>query len=145
MPAAAEWRAADAHVSAAAQDPRIAAVLDAVNRIDTAVVSDDHAAFVALLGSELAVNNPQNSVSARDDVVRFNASGRISYSRFERIIEYAGVRDGMVLIMGEERVVPKGDHPLAGKEVRRRFTDLWALENGRWVLTARQATVVETR
>jgi hypothetical protein len=145
MPAAAEWRAADARVSAAAQDPRIAAALDAVNRIDASVIADDHAAFVGLLGRDLVVNNPQNSVSARDDVVRLNANGRISYSRFERIVEHVGLRDGMVLIMGEERVVPKGAHPLAGREVRRRFTDLWALEDGRWVLAARQATVVETR
>jgi hypothetical protein len=39
-------------------------------------------------------------------------------------------------------VVPKGDSPMAGKDVRRRFTDLWKMEDGRWVLTARQSTIV---
>jgi hypothetical protein len=48
----------------------------------------------------------------------------------------------MVLLMGDERVVPKGDSPMAGREVRRRFTDVWKMEGGHWVLTARQATIV---
>jgi hypothetical protein len=48
----------------------------------------------------------------------------------------------MVLLMGDERVVAKGDSPMAGKEVRRQFTDVWKMEGGQWVLTARQATIV---
>jgi hypothetical protein len=48
----------------------------------------------------------------------------------------------MVLLMGEETVVPKGDAPMAGVEVHRRFTDVWKLEAGKWVLTARQATII---
>jgi hypothetical protein len=59
-----------------------------------------------------------------------------------RSIEYAGMLGEMVLLMGDERVVPKGDSPMAGKEVRRRFTDVWKMEGGHWVLTARQATIV---
>jgi hypothetical protein len=46
----------------------------------------------------------------------------------------------MVLLMGDERVVPKG--AMAGKEVRRRLTDVWKMVAGHWVLTARQATIV---
>lgn len=44
--------------------------------------------------------------------------------------------------MGDEFVVPKGDAPPAGQEVRRRFTDLWKQDGSRWVLAARQATIV---
>lgn len=48
----------------------------------------------------------------------------------------------MVLLMGEEIVVPKTEDPAAAREMHRRFTDLWKLVDGRWKLTARQATII---
>jgi hypothetical protein len=140
--AMAEWKAANSEVAAAAKEPKIASVLEAVNVIDATLIKDDHAAFAALLAKDLVVNNPQNSISIRGATERANASGRISYSSYVRSVEYAGMLGEMVLLMGDERVVPKGDAPMAGKEVRRRFTDVWKMEGGHWVLTARQATIV---
>jgi hypothetical protein len=140
--AMAEWKAANSDAAAAAKEPKIASVLEAVNVIDAALIKDDHAAFAALLAKDLVVNNPQNSVSIRGATGRRNISGLISYSSYVRSIEYAGMLGEMVLLMGDERVVPKGDSQMAGKEVRRRFTDVWKMEGGHWVLTARQATIV---
>ncbi len=140
--AMAEWKAANEQVAAAAKEPRIAAVLEAVNTMDAALVKDDHAAFAALLAKDLVVNNPQNGISISGATGRRNTAGLISYSSYVRSIEYAGMRGEMVLLMGDERVVPKGDSPMAGKEVRRRFTELWKMEDGRWMLTARQSTIV---
>jgi hypothetical protein len=140
--AMAEWKAANLDVTAAAKEPKIASVLEAVNVIDAALIKDDHAAFAALLAKDLVVNNPQNSVSIRGATGRRNISGQISYVSYVRSVEYAGMLGEMVLLMGDERVVPKGDSPMAGKEVRRRFTDVWKVEDGHWVLTARQATIV---
>jgi ketosteroid isomerase-like protein len=141
-PAMAEWKAANEQVAAASKEVRIASVLEAVNAMDTALVKDDHAAFAALLANDLVVNNPQNGVSISGATGRRNTAGLISYSSYVRSLEYAGMRGEMVLLMGDERVVPKGDSPLAGKEIRRRFTELWKMENGRWLLTARQSTIV---
>jgi len=140
--AMAEWKAANPEVAAAAKEPKIASVLEAVNAIDMALIKDDHAAFAAFLAKDLVVNNPQNSVSIRGATGQRNTSGLISYSSYVRSIEYAGMLGEMVLLMGDERVVPKGDSPLSGKEVRRRFTDVWKMEGGHWVLIARQATIV---
>src|SRR5262245_60838092 len=84
-PAAAEWRAGNPTVTAAAQDPRIAAVLATVNAIDAAVMSDDHAAFADALADDLAVNNPQNTISRVEQTRQLNAAGRISYARYERV------------------------------------------------------------
>jgi ketosteroid isomerase-like protein len=140
--AMAEWKAANSDAAAAAKEPKIASVLEAVNVIDAALIKDDHAAFAALLAKDLVVNNPQNSVSIRGATGRRNISGLISYSSYVRSIEYAGMLGEMVLLMGDERVVPKGDSQMAGKEVRRRFTDVWKMEGGHWVLAARQATIV---
>ena len=141
-PATAEWQAASDDVTKAAHDPRIAAALAAVDRLDRAVIDDDHAAFAALLADDLVVNNPQNGMSLHGATAQLNAAGRISYASYRRTIEYAGMKGDMVLLMGEELVVPKGANPMAGREVRRRFTDLWKEAGGRWLLTARQATIV---
>jgi hypothetical protein len=140
--AMAEWKAANPEVAAAAKEPKIASVLEAVNAIDAALITDDHAAFAALLAKDLVVNNPQNGISIRGATGRRETSGLISYSSYVRSVEYAGMLGDMVLLMGDERVVPKGDSPMAGKEVRRRFTDVWKMEGGHWVLSARQATIV---
>jgi ketosteroid isomerase-like protein len=129
-------------VTIATKDPRIAAALAAVNQLDRAVIDDDHGAFAALMADDLAVNNPQNTLSLHGATAQLNARGLISYAKYDRIIEYAGLRGDMVLLMGEELCVPKPPHPLAGQSVRRRFTDFWKKENGRWLLTARQATIV---
>ena len=140
--ASAEWKAANAQVDAAAKDAEIAAVLEAVNGIDDALIRDDHAAFAAFLAKDLVVNNPQNGISRSGATGTRNASGLISYSRYLRSVEYAGKLDGMVVLMGEERVVPKGDTAMSGKEVRRRFTDVWRSEGGHWLLAVRQATII---
>ena len=140
--AEAEWKAANEQVAAAAKDPEIAAVLRAVDAIDGALLKDDRAAFAALLAKDLVVNNPQNGVSVSGATGRRSSAGLISYSSYVRSIEYAGKLGDMVLLMGDERVVPKSDPPMSGKEVRRRFTDVWRMDGGRWLLAARQATIV---
>ena len=141
-PAMAAWKAGNADVAIAAKDARIAGALAAVNEIDRAAVSDDHAIFAGLLADDLAVNNPQNGVSAKGATGQRSAAGQISYSRYERVIEYAGLRGEMVLLMGEEIVLPK--EPIDGsvREMHRRFTDLWRPVAGGWKLTARQATII---
>lgn len=144
-PAVADWKPAGPAVAAAAAQPDVAAVLTAVNRMDQSLIDDDHAVFAGLLASDLVVNNPQNSVSEPGATAKLNAGGRISYVGYHRVIDYAGVRNGMVVLMGEEIVVPKPPNPLAGQTVRRRFTDLWRRDQGRWVLAVRQATIIAPR
>lgn len=141
-PATAAWRAGNADVAAAARDDHIAGALAAVNEIDRAAVSDNHVAFAGLLANDLAVNNPQNGVSVRGATGQRSAAGQISYSRYDRVIEYAGLRGDMVLLMGEEIVLPKRPDGGSAREMHRRFTDLWRPVDGGWKLTARQATII---
>ncbi|WBH15689.1 nuclear transport factor 2 family protein [Sphingomonas radiodurans] len=144
-PAEAEWKAATPTVAAAAKSPEVAAALAAVEKLDAAVISNDHAAFAALLTPDLVVNNPQNSISDGGATARLNASGRISYVSYDRTLDYAGVRNGMVVLMGDELVVARPPNPAAGVPVRRRFTDLWRKDGGQWRLALRQATIVSAR
>lgn|GEM_PF-2950493 len=113
--AEAEWKAANQQVSAAAKDAEIGAVLEAVNRIDRALIADDRPAFASFLAPDLVVNNPQNGISIPGATARRDAAGLITYSKYERSIEYAGKLGDMVMLMGDEKVIPKGNAPMAAK------------------------------
>ena len=76
------------------------------------------------------------------NLARSIGPGESSYTRYDRVIDYAGLRGDMVLLMGEEIVVPKTEDAVSARETHRRFTDLWKLVDGRWKLTARQATII---
>jgi hypothetical protein len=97
-----------------------------------------------LLAANAVINAPINRVVVRDNVMARVRAGQIAYEpNAVRNIEFAGVRGDHVIIMGEELVHPTGDTPHAGSVVRRRFTDIWGEEQGRWRLQARQSTVVD--
>lgn len=89
--------------------------------------------------SDYVVNNPFNEVVEA-------SKGRIqagrTYSSFVRDIERVLIHDNTVIVMGQETVVPSGDAPDAGQKMVRRFTNVWMMREGRWLLTARQATVI---
>lgn len=74
--------------------------------------------------------------------VQRSAAGKISYASYARIVEYAGLRDNMVILMGEEIVRPKGEGDAPTGEVHRRFTDLRKQVGGSCQLTAWQATII---
>lgn len=66
----------------------------------------------------------------------------LTYSRFERDVERVLVHSRTVIVMGSETVVPKDQSPDAGKTINRRFTNVWMYERGKWLLVARQASVI---
>lgn len=145
-PAHAEWRAADASVEAAAREPDIAAVLAQTVRIDAALMAQDRALFVAMFSPDAMVNGPANRVNDAGGAVQNYDRGFINYSYYRRTIEYAGKRPGgEVVLMGEEAVSPRAPNPLAGKALRRRFTDVWRKDGGAWKLALRQATIFEVK
>lgn len=86
------------------------------------------------------VNNPFNKlVKAREGPIR---AKQLTYSKFERNIEVVLVKGDVAVAMGGETVVPSGQSADAGKTIRRRFTDVWVKEDGRWLLMARHASVI---
>jgi ketosteroid isomerase-like protein len=140
--AAAEWRAANAQVAAAAKNPRIAAALEATNRMDAAILARDRAGFSAVFAEDAVVNNPFNRIARKADAERNLQTGLIDYGTLTRSIEYAAVRGAHdVVLMGEETLTPQGKAKFAGRTVRRRTTEVWSDESGAWKLAIRQATI----
>ncbi len=145
-PAMADWKAANPQVTEAAKNPRVAAVLKAVDAIDAAIVAGDKEGFVGAFADDAIVNSPFNNVTTKAMAAARYQSGVLTYKYLHRSIEYAAQRrDDEVVLMGEETYEPPAGNMFAGKTVRRRFTDLWRLQGGNWRLSLRQATVFEAR
>lgn len=105
-----------------------------------ALLRGDLAALQAHWAEDYTVNNPFNQVvKASRGPIR---AGTLTYSSFVREIESVLIHGNTVIVMGRETVVPKGSSPDAGKTIRRRFTNVWMKRKGKWLLTARHASVI---
>ncbi len=117
----------------------------------TAALKRDVAALDRLWSDQFTVNAPNNKVVAGKRAVLdvFVHGGIINFSSFERHVEFIRVDGDFAFIMGLETVQPISDAPgaglVAGQPVRRRFTNVWKKEAGRWRLFARHANVIPTR
>jgi ketosteroid isomerase-like protein len=105
-----------------------------------ALLRNDIAAMKKNWATDYVVNNPMNEVIEASKG-RIQAGTR-TYSSFIRAIERVLVHGNTVIVMGQETVVPSGNAPDAGKTIIRRFTNIWMKRDGKWLLTARQATVI---
>jgi hypothetical protein len=90
------------------------------------------------------VNNPFNVV--QDAASGPIQSGVLTYSKFERVIEKVLIHDSVVIVMGNELVVPRTAPPGTSHDtnqpIRRRFTNVWQQKTGKWLMIARHASNV---
>ena len=105
-----------------------------------ALLRNDIAAMKRNWATDFVVNNPRNEVveASKGRI----ASGSRTYSSFIREVEKVLIHGNTVIVMGQEIVVPSGTAPDAGKTIIRRFTNIWMKRDDKWLLTARQATVI---
>jgi ketosteroid isomerase-like protein len=71
-------------------------------------------------------------------------AGVIKYPSFERKVERVLLHGDTAVVMGGETVKHLGG-PDDGKTVERRYTDVWAKKDGRWLMLARHASVVSVK
>jgi hypothetical protein len=126
-----------------AHDPNVQAVLAQRKLGIEAMTSGRMSAETERYSSTFVANTPSGGVVPGAELLKMFAGGTISYDRVEQRIEYAASHgDDMVVIMGEEIVVPGPGLRNAGKQVHRRFTDVFRRENGEWRHDLRHANVV---
>lgn len=91
--------------------------------------------------AEYTVNNPFNVV--QDAATGPIQAGVLTYSKFERNIEKVLLHDSVVIVMGNELVVPKtapkGTSHDTSQPIKRRFTNVWMWKDGKWLMIARHA------
>jgi ketosteroid isomerase-like protein len=109
--------------------------------LEAVLHGDTTALFEKLWAPELIVNNPANLVITKQQVVELIKAGKINYETFERIIEKISIVGNTAIVMGREELKPQGNTDNAGKQVTRRFTNVWIKQKSHWLLTGRQATI----
>lgn len=110
---------------------------------DRAVLEGDIAKVNELWADGLTVNGPNNRIMRKPQILELMKTHTgLQYSKFERRREALVVHGDCVVTMGYEIVVPKGNVPNSGKTIKRRYTNIFYREAGRWKIIARQATIV---
>jgi hypothetical protein len=95
--------------------------------------------------STFVANTPGNGVVTGSRMLERFAQGSLSYASVEQRLDYAGSHGpDIVVLMGEEIVVPGPNAPDAGKRIHRRFTDVFRKENGEWRHDLRHANVISS-
>ena len=110
-----------------------------------AIFKGDAATLDKLMDDDITVNHPTNRiVKEKKELLDLIGQGVIRYDAFERRPEKFLFFDDMVVVMGDETVVPAKGAPNEGKSLRRRYTNAWMKRDGRWRLMFRHANNVCT-
>jgi len=123
-------------------DPAVQEVLKLRAKGIAAITSTGPTADSEHYSSTFVANTPANSIVTGPQMIK-NFSAGFSYKAVEQHLDYAGSHGpDMVVLMGEEVVVPGVGSPNAGKRIHRRFTDVFRKENGEWRYDLRHAHVI---
>lgn len=124
-------------------DPAVQEVLRLRQQGIAAMTSVGASAESERYSSTFVANTPGNVVVTGAQMLERFARGSLSYAAVEQRIDYAGSHGpDIVVLMGEEVVVPGPNAPDAGKRIHRRFTDVFRKENGEWRHDLRHANVI---
>ena len=108
-----------------------------------AIQRSDFDALNKLLAEDFTINSPRNQiVNGREELFALIRNGITNYSSFVRAPETILIHGNTAVVMGAETVNPTGKAPGAGQTVRRRYTNVWIKRKGKWLLTARQASII---
>lgn len=127
-----------------AQDPALKEQIRALDLAHAeAIFKGDTNALQKLLPDDHTVNHPTNRiVEEKAELLKLIGDGVIRYSRFERRPETFLFYKDLVVVMGDETVVPAPGAPNEGKVLRRRYTNAWMQQDGTWRLAFRHANNV---
>ena len=124
-------------------DPAVQEVLELRRQGIAAMTSVGASAESERYSSTFVANTPGNVVVTGKAMLERFAQGTLSYQSVEQRLDYAGSHGpDIVVLMGEEIVVPGPGARDAGKRIHRRFTDVFRRENGEWRHDLRHANVI---
>lgn len=124
-------------------DPAVQEVLELRRQGIAAMTSGGATAESERFSTTFVANTPGNVVVTGEQMLQRFAEGALSYQSVEQRLDYAGSHGpDVVVLMGEEIVVPGPRARDAGKRIHRRFTDVFRKENGEWRHDLRHANVI---
>lgn len=126
------------------EDPILKAQIRALDLAHAqAIFKGDKVKLEELLPDDHTVNHPTNRiVQEKSELIKMIGDGVVRYTRFERRPEKFLFYKDLVVVMGDETVVPAPGAPNAGLVLRRRYTNGWMYQNGKWRLAFRHANNV---
>ncbi len=108
-----------------------------------AILKKDFRILDELSSNDFTTNSPRNEIvkgkEALKDLIR---RGVVDYASFVREIETVLIHGKTVVTMGRETIVMSQNSPQKGQTIKRRFTNVWMKRNGKWLLTARHASII---
>lgn len=130
-------------VSAQAEDRHIE---DEIRKLNTqeveALIHNDLPTLKRLWSDDFVVTNPFNKFVNKQQVIGMIESGRLTFTSYDRKVEYIRVYGETAVAVGSETVVWAGKMPTAGQISHLRFTGIWMKQGGRWQEIARHANMV---
>ena len=118
-----------------------------IRRLDLAhadaILRRDVETLKKLIAEDAVTNHPTNKiVKEREGIFELIRNGTINYSSFAREPETFLFYKDMVVVMGNETLTLADNASGAGKTVRRRYTNVWMKQKGKWLLSVRHAHIV---
>ena len=112
-------------------------------KADKAVLEKDTTTLKKIWSPDFTVNSPFNTIeSGGSSTLDRPVITRMNYLKFERNIEKVLIKGHVVITMGNELVVQKGENGEAGRTIKRRYTNIWMKQNNQWQVIARHANEI---
>jgi hypothetical protein len=108
------------------------------------LVKHDTTALMVYLAKDFVLNTSGNKVSTGSEpIVTGIRTGRVNYTKFEVVTDVVYfINANTSVSMGSETVISAGEGSLKGIEQKRRYTNIWTKQNGKWMLIARHSSVI---
>jgi hypothetical protein len=120
------------------------AKLDAKQKEMVAKADTDGLATLSL--PELRINAPTNRILSHDQFLAMMRNGQIGAEAFERTVESVSIHGDVGVVMGSEVFTPTAESELGRtygtRPLKRRYTNVYVLDHGKWKWLARHANVV---
>jgi hypothetical protein len=117
-----------------------ASVLEAVNRLATALVSKDELALKPLLHAELAFGHSNGWVQNRSDVLKDMKSGYLVYRKINR--QSIAIESGKKYASVRERIEVEGNRDGNDFKLSIFVLQMWVKTKKGWQLLSRQSTKI---
>ena len=136
-------------IPALAQNPKPAESIEQeIRRLDIAaaeaILRKDFDTLDRLCAKDFIVNSPRNTiVEGREGVKELIRRGVVDYASFAREIEMVSIYEKTAIVMGRETIVTRESAQEPRQTLRRRYTNIWIKQGGKWLLTARHAHIVD--
>jgi hypothetical protein len=123
------------------------AALRAVDERQRQIISgNDVRGMTEIAHSNLRINAPTNQVLTREQLLAMMESGDIGAENFVRVPEAVTISGNIGIVMGHESFTPTATSASGRmfglQPLKRRYTNVYVFEAGRWQFLSRHANVI---